>query len=58
MSTVAAIKKGVWGVVPAKWYLQNDSLPISLLAEMAVGAEGGGGGDEGYLEGIQYNASL
>lgn len=26
-------------MVPAKWYLQNDTLPISLPAEMAAGAE-------------------
>lgn len=34
VSTVAAVKKGAGTEVPAKWYLQIDSLPIFLLAEM------------------------
>ena len=39
VSTVAAVKKGAGTEVPAKWYLQIDSLPIFLLAEMEKGME-------------------
>lgn len=43
-STTAAVKKGDGAEVPAKWHLQIDPLPISLLGGKQCGEEGNSGG--------------